>query len=199
MSKNQIEFFSSDEQALDYIRMRGYCSYGSMSNVRDKKIPEPFKITPYYTFGKELHSRFLERKKLQTLPPDDELRLRHMVCNLSDDPMVQRIMEGALVEQEFDVKINGLRMYGRIDILTFAIADLKTTSQTKIIPFATSMDFLQAAIYTRAKKKKEFYYVGSCKLPPYQPMIFSTLQYPGKLKEANDQLDYYSRYIKNKL
>jgi hypothetical protein len=199
MSKNQIEFGSNDKAALEYIRMRGYCSYGSMVNVRDKREPSTYS-SGAQDFGKELHSRFLEKKKLVTLKPEEERMLKLMTCNLADDPIVQRLMEGALVEQEFDVVINGLRMFGRIDILTsVSVGDLKTTRHNMLAPFVRSMDFLQAAIYKRAKKKKDFYYVGTSKVYPHPPLIFSANSYPGFMKVADDQLDYYSRYIKSKL
>lgn len=198
MSKNQIEFEASDEAALEYIRMRGYCSYGSMKNVRDKLEPSTYSSTAQ-NFGKELHSRFLERKKLTTLSIQEEVMLRHMVCNLAEDPIVCKIMEGAQVEQEFDVKINGLRMYGRIDILSTIVGDLKTTKEVKLFPFVKSMDFLQAAIYKRAKKRKDFYYVGSSKVWPHAPLPFSANNFSVLMKQADDELDYYSRYIKKKL
>lgn len=198
MSKNSIEFESSDKLALDYIRMRGYCSYGSMKNVRDKLEPSTYSSVAQ-NFGKELHSRFLEHKKIDTLIPEEEDMLKAMMYNLAEDAMVQRLMDGALVEQEFDVLINGLRMYGRIDILNFAVADLKTTKHSKLVPFVASMDFLQAAIYKRAKMKKDFYYIGSSKLPPHPPIVFSVNHYPAFMNTADNQLDYYSRYIKSKL
>ena len=198
MTKNQIEFGGSDEAALAYIRKRGYCSYGSMVNVRDKREPSNFSSTAQ-DFGKELHSRFLEHKKLKTLTPEEENMLKEMVHNLAEDYMVQRLMESAKVEQEFDTTINGLRMFGRIDILTFAVADLKTTRLNKLAPFVASMDLLQAAIYKRATKKKEFYYIGTSKVPPYIPIVFSTASYPGLMHQADQELDYYSKYIKRKL
>ena len=93
-SKNQIEFESTDAAALDYIRMRGYCSYSSMCNVREKREPSTYS-SPAQIFGHELHSRFLEHKKLVTLEPYDEWRLKQMITNLAEDVMVQKIMENA--------------------------------------------------------------------------------------------------------
>jgi len=196
---NQITFGGSDEAALEYIRKRGYASYSSMTNVRDKRIPEPFKETIYYRFGKELHSRFLERKKLVTLTLEEEMVLKAGVHNLAEDPIVARLMDGAMCEIDFDTKVNKLRVFGRIDILNFAVADLKTTSCTSKIAFVNSMDFLQAALYTRATGRKDFYYVGVCKLSPYNIMVFNVNQFPERFTAANAQLDYLTKYIYKKL
>jgi hypothetical protein len=79
MTKNTIEFGGSDKLALEYIRQRGYASYSSMTNVRDKKDPQVFKEMPYHRFGKELHSRFLEHKKLVRLSlADGRLRGKYV-------------------------------------------------------------------------------------------------------------------------
>lgn len=199
MTTNQTEFGGSDEAALAYIRMRGYCSYSSMVNVRDKKVPEKYVEKPYFTFGKELHSRFLEHKKLITLDETEELMLKKMINNLADDPIVCSIMKGAKCEVDFDLRINGLRVFGRIDILTFAVGDLKSTHHNAITPFIHSMDFLQAALYRRATKLKDFYYIGSSKMPPYNVMVFNVNQYPILMERADTELDYLITYIKKKL
>lgn len=196
MTKNQIEFGGSDTAALLYIQQKGYASYSSMVNVRDKKTPSPFIETPAYRFGKELHSRFLEHKKIITLTPDEEQLLKNMVNALCDDPIVMNLMQKAKCEVEFDTKLDGLRVYGRIDILTFAIGDLKTTRLSNIVTFANEMDFLQAALYLRVTKKKDFYYVGTSKVPPYKPMVFNVNQYPERMIIANKQLDFLIDYIK---
>lgn len=199
MTTNQIEFGGSDKLALDYIRMRGYASYSSMTNVRDKQDPRPFVETVYYRFGKELHSRFLERKKTCTLTPDEERTLRGMVHALAEDALVQKIMDGAKCEIEFDEKVNGLRCYGRIDILNFAVADLKTTRLTNKAQFALSMDLLQAALYMRVTKRLDFYYIGISKQPPFSVMVFNVNQFPDRIRLAENQLDYLTKYIKNNL
>lgn len=198
MSVNSIEFGGSDKLALEYIRKRGYCSYSSMCNVRDKRDPSTYSSTAQH-FGHEFHSRFLEKKKLVTLSVPEEGALKKMLHNLAEDAMVAKLMEGAQVEVEFHEKVNGLLMYGRIDILSFAVGDLKTTSCTSMRQFALSMDFLQAAVYKRVKKRKDFYYVGSCKLEPHHTMVFNANYHAQRMKEAEDQLDYLSRYIKSKL
>lgn len=199
MTKNQIEFAGSDKLALDYIRQRGYASYSSMCNVRDKRDPQPFIENKDFEFGKELHSRFLERKKIKTLSPENEALLKHMVHSLANDSMVAKLMERAKVEVEFDQKVNGLRCYGRIDILTFAVADLKTTRITNKGTFVRAMDFLQAALYTVVAKKKDFYYVGVSKVPPYNVMVFNVRNYNFYFKHAQEQLEYLTKYIKKQL
>jgi hypothetical protein len=199
MTINQTSFEGSDKLALDYIRQRGYCSYSSMVNVIQKRDPEPFKETTYYRFGKEHHSRFLERKKTCQLTLPEEKALKEMVYNLAEDALVQKIMENVQVEQEFDVVINGLRMYGRIDILgADLVGDLKTTSIPNLHAFRAKMDLLQVVIYKRAKIRKNSWYIGSCKLPPYHPLVFKADNLPA-IREAEQQLDYYTRYIKSKL
>lgn len=200
MTRNQTEFGGDDKAALEYIRTKGYVSYSSLCNVIERRTPEPFKITPYYTFGKELHSRFLERKRLEVLPPAQEAQLKSMVHNLAEDTMVQRLMEPpAVCEVDFDTVINGVRFYGRIDIKTFAVADLKTTALTNKNTFAAQMNFLQAAIYCRATKLKDFYYIGCSKVPPYQVMVFSVRQYEHRWIEANELLNHYTKYLKKVL
>lgn len=199
MSINSIEFGGSDKLALDYIRKRGYCSYSSMCNVRDKRDPFTYSSVAQ-NFGHEFHSRFLEKKKIVTLSQPEEQILKKMICNLGDDPMIIKLMQDAEVEVEFREKVNGLVMYGRIDILNpYAVGDLKTTSCTSMRPFALSMDFLQAAIYKKVKKRKDFYYAGSCKVEPHHPMVFNANYHALRMKQAEDQLDYWSRYIKNRL
>lgn len=199
MTRNQVEFGGDDKAALQYIRDKGYVSYSSLCNVIERRAPEPFKVTPYYTFGKELHSRFLERKKLEVLPPAQEVQLKEMVHNLAEDAMVQRLMDGAQCEVDFDTKINGLRFYGRIDIKNFAIGDLKTTALTNKHLFANQMNFLQPAIYCRATKTKDFYYIGISKVPPHPVMVFSVRQYEHRWMEANQLLDRYIKYLKKVL
>lgn len=198
MTSNQIEFSGSDKLALDYIRQRKYASYSSMCLVRDKKDPQPFVETEYYEFGKELHSRFLEKKKIKTLSPENEKLLKKMLNSLADDPMVCKLMEKAKCEVEFDEKVNGLRVYGRIDILTFAVADLKTTRISNKATFERAMDFLQAALYTRVTKLKNFYYIGISKKPPHNVMVFNARNHL-YFESANKQLDQLTKYIKSKL
>lgn len=200
MTKNQIEFEGSDKKALEYIRMRGYCSYSSMCNVREKRDPEPFKKTEYYDFGHELHSRFLEGKKLQTLSPELEKLLKICVNKLADDPLVCKIMEGAKVEQEFDQQINGVRVYGRIDILKpNLVGDLKTTSIPGRNAFIDKMDFLQAALYLRATGVKDFYYIGISKIKPYNVTVFNASLIKDRMAEANRLLNSLLKHIKENL
>jgi hypothetical protein len=198
-SANQVDFGGSDEAALAYIRKRTYASYSSMVNVRDKKEPQAFVETDYYRFGKELHSRFLERKKTCQLTPEEEVMLKEMVCSLANDVMVQKIMDGATCEIDFDEKVNGLRCYGRIDIKNFAIGDLKTTRHTSRSPFIASMDFLQAALYTRVSRVKDFYYIGISKVAPYNVMVFNVNQFPERIEAAHKELNRLTVYIKSKL
>lgn len=199
MTKNTIEFGGSDKLALEYIRMRGYASYSSMVNVRDKRDPQPFKVTPYYTFGKELHSRFLEHKKLVTLSPEDEKLLKILINKLADDIMVQRIMYEAKTEQKFDLKLNGVRVLGYIDIDGNDLGDLKTTRHTGMKAFVPAMDFLQAALYKRVTGKRNFFYIGASKSPPYDIMVFNVNDYVPQLRIANAQLDYLLAYLKKNI
>lgn len=199
MGKNTIDLRGNDIPALEYIKSRGYASYSSMVNVRDKKEPQPFVETPYFKFGKELHSRFLEHKKLETLSEEEEEQLKAMVNNLADNALVVKIMRDAACEVEFKKEVNGLVTYGRIDIKTFAVADLKTTRLTNPKQFAAAMDFLQAALYTRVTGLKDFYYIGISKVKPYSVMVFNVAQYPDRLKKANEELDKLTVYIRDYL
>lgn len=202
MTKNQIEFGGSDALALQYIRDRGYCSYSSMKNVRDKEDPKPFVETPYYQFGKELHSRFLEKKKIMTLTDlrENEKLLKICINKLADNTLVCKVMENATCEIDFNEIIMGVKLFGRIDILApVHIGDLKTTRVTSMKQFVEAMDFLQAALYCRVKKLKDFYYIGISKVSPYDVFVFNARHIQQKWNDANDQLDYLLRYLKTNL
>jgi hypothetical protein len=193
-----IEFTGDDEPALDYIRKRGYASYSSIKNVRDKIVPQ--KITKdYFTFGKELHSRLLESQKLEKLSKVEEQKLKEMLEVLRANAIVKRLLDGAKCEDKFHQELYGVMVLGYIDIHNTDIADLKTTHHNKLSNFAADMDFLQAAMYLAVTGKKNFYYVGICKAPPYNLMIFNVQQYPDRIKAAHTELKTLLKYIKSKL
>lgn len=192
--------FNDDTLALNYIRERGYASYSSMKNVRDCVEPSPFFETPALIFGKELHSRWLENKKLKTLSAAEEAQLRKMLARLNSSPIAKRLRKGAITEEQFDQEYKGLRVLGYIDINGVSdVADLKTTRIKNKRAFVNSMDFLQAALYLRVTQKTNFFYIGICKEEPYDLMIFNVWEYPARMKAAFMELDRLVKYIKRKL
>lgn len=192
--------FNDDSYAIDYIRKRGYASYSSIKNVRDKEVPSFFS-SPALVFGKELHSRLLEQKKLETLSAEEEKHLRAMLKALDESKLVQKLMKGCVTEVEFKQLLAGVMVLGFIDIdvRPAHVSDLKTTSTTSMNAFVKSMDFLQAAIYLAVSGAKDFYYIGINKKPPYPLFIFGVSQYPDRLKLANKELGMLLRYLKKKL
>lgn len=198
MTKHTADFTGDDTAAIAYIRERGYASYSSLKNVRDKQVPVS-KNTVWGAFGSELHSRLLERKKLQTLSAPEEYDLSEMLKNLRSDPVVQQLMKGAQFEREFKKKIRGLTLYGFIDIDGKAVADLKSTRHTSIRQFISEMDFLQAAVYLAVTGKKDFYYIGISKNAPFDVMVFNVNQYPKRLALAFRELYELIPYVLSKL
>lgn len=191
--------FNSDKAAIDYIRKRGYASYSSMKNVRDCVVPS-FVSSAAYDFGKELHSRDLEGKRLKTFSKEDEAKLKAMLKVLAESKVVQRLKDGAKFEQEFKQLLYGVTVLGYIDIDgADAVSDYKTCWHDNVKRFTSEMDFLQAALYTTVRKKRDFYYIGICKEPPHALMIFNVQQYPEHLKLAQIELKNLLTYIKYKL
>jgi len=197
MTANTTEFGGSDKLALDYIKKRGYASYSSLVNVRDKREPRIFSAA-YFDLGKEVHSRFLEKKILNKQAEEDTPRAIKMVKSLENHPVVSKIMKGAKVEQQFHQPLWGLQVLGYIDILPpkLDVGDLKTTRHKNVKVFAAEMDFLQAALYLAVTKRKSFHYVGIQKSEPYKVLLFNVNQYPEKLQKAHDELKYLIKYVK---
>jgi hypothetical protein len=194
-----IEFQGDDSAAIEYIRKRGYVSYSSMKNVRDCVVPSFF-TTPAFEFGKELHSRDLEKKKIKTLSKEEEQMLKDILLVLAKDKVVQRLKSGAKFEQEFKQLLYGIMVLGYIDIDgVLDISDYKTCAHDNLKRFIASMDFLQASLYLKVRKKRDFYYVGIPKVPPHKLMIFNVRQYPERLEESDYELRCLLTYIKGKL
>lgn len=194
------EFEGSDEAALEYIRKRGYCSYSSMKNVRDKNEPSSYS-SEAQNLGKELHSRLLEGIKTATLSPGDEALISILLSKLRSHPVVKILLANSKNEVEFKEKVYGVNTLGYLDIDNRPdnISDLKSTSCTSMKAFVAQMDFLQAALYMRATGSKNFYYIGACKIKPYPIMVFNVLEYPDTLQRAQIELLKVLTYIKSKL
>lgn len=194
-----IEFQGDDAPAIEYIRKRGYASYSSLKNVRDKLVPE-YKTTTYFTFGGELHSRSLEHHIIEELSTDEEIQLWNMYNKLWSHPVWRKLLAKAKVEQEFKQLLWGVMVLGYIDILnTTNVCDLKTTSCTTMKQFVASMDFLQAALYLAVTGFKDFYYIGISKKPPHEVFVFNVNQYPDRINAANRELKNLIAYLKLKL
>lgn len=200
--KGYSDFTGDDSAALAYIAARGYASYSSIKNVRDKA--EPSKMpTAYFTFGAELHSKFLEGIRDKVMSDPEEEQLEAMIDALNGNKFVRSIMatKGMKTEVEICQPINGLPFLAYIDIdaPTF-IADLKSTQFKDRTQFIRSMDFLQAAIYMRLRPKAtDFYYLGISKVRPYKVMPFGVTEYPTRLRDANLELNNLIRYVKSKI
>lgn len=207
-----VSEFNDDGPALDYIRVRGYASYSSIKNVRDYIAPTPYKEEVYFKFGKELHSRLLENKVLETLTDAEETMLAEMLTVLRTHTVVKMLLAKSRNEIDFGPAavlkkykskgallvpfVHKLPIYGRIDILnTTNVSDLKTTRLTSMRQFAESMDFLQAAIYLAATGRTDFFYIGASKVKPYPVMVFNVRQYPERLAAAEMELKRLCKYI----
>ncbi len=197
---HEVEWIPSDKAALEYIKMRGYASYSSLRNVRDCIEPSEIKSTKYFDIGTEVHAQFLENYKKLKLTKEDHKAVDSMIASLNSHPVVTKIMDGALTEQKFSLKLKGMPVLGYIDILPpkTSIGDLKTTRHKNLHDFAANMEFLQAALYLAAMKRKDFYYVGIQKEPPFKVFVFNVRQYPERLEKANKELDYLLKYVKQK-
>lgn len=182
--------------ALEIAQAKGYVSYSSLVRIRDG-VTEVFQGNAATEEGFELHSRFLEKKKTaRVFDAEVEKRLTNMESALNADALVSAIMRVSMVELPFDQILDDVRVFGRLDILSNDfVADLKTTSCTTMNAFVASLDFLQAALYLRVTDRKDFYYVGVSKIN-LQVFVFRVAKYPGRMKEANKELDELLKYVK---
>jgi len=199
------DFSYGDKLAIDYIRERGYASYSSVKNVRDCLVPSK-SDERWFIFGRELHSRWLEGKTHFTkenpnvLTEDEKAVLEAMLEKLNTNKIAMQLKCGAKCEQEFKQLLHGVNVLGYIDILHAQhIADLKSTKERNMQAFVRSMDFLQAALYLAVTKKKDFYYIGICKLYPHDVFIFNVCDYPERLHAAELEMRCLLRYLKIKL
>lgn len=192
--------FNDRPLALQYIKDRGYASHSSLKRYINGEAPSEFQSSPAQLFGKELHSRFLEKKKLTTLSPAEELLMKVMLKELNSHAMVKRLMLNVKVEQEFKEKILGVTMLGYFDILAKAyVGDLKTTRCTTLGQLVADLDFMQAAIYLRATGFKDFYYIGITKEMKPKVIIFNVRDYPERLAKADKELVYWLGMLKKDL
>lgn len=189
-----------DKPALEYIRQRGYASYSSLKNVRDCVVPTESNEA-YFKFGTELHARFLEGIETPGVlsPAEEELAVA-LLASLRADKMVMALMKGATFEHEFKEPVDGLVLYGFIDILKKKkySADLKTTRHTKLKDFIDDMDFLQPALYMAISKTPDFYYIGVSK-KNQSIMTFNVNSHPARLKAAQEELKQLIKYVTSKL
>jgi hypothetical protein len=201
-SKSTVTWDEPDKAALEYIKNRGYASYSSLKMVRDCIDPTEKKSAVYFDVGTEVHAQFLEKEKQKLkLTKEDSKAVKLMVKALEEHPVVSSLMTSAQVEVKFEQKLGGLSVLGYIDILPpkKAVGDLKTTRHKNLHDFAANMDFLQAALYLKVTKRKDFYYVGIQKVAPFRVFVFNVNQYPERLEKAFKELDYLIKYIKQKL
>jgi hypothetical protein len=189
------------ELALAYIKERGYASHSSFRRYIKGEAPAPFVSSHAQIFGKELHSRFLENKKIEKLQAADNLLLNSMIGALEKNRIVKSLLNGANVEEEFREKIHGVEFLGYMDIHKPKkhVADVKTTRQTTHDGLANSLDFLQPAIYLEAKKLKDFFYIGITKTIAPKVIVLSVHDYPAKLKEAREELKRWCSILKKDL
>src|SRR6478609_4529009 len=171
--------FNDRPLALQYIKDRGYASHSSLKNYILGQGPQPWVSSEAQIFGKELHSRFLEKKLVDKLSPGLEMLCKAMIAALHLNKMVKKLLTDVKVEQVFKLKILGVMMLGYFDILgKNYVADLKTTKCTTLGQFVSSLDFMQAAIYLRATGFKDFYYIGITKEMQPKVIIFNVRDYP---------------------
>src|SRR6478609_1945087 len=171
--------FNDRPLALKYIKDRGYASHSSLKRYINGEAPSEFIGSEAQIFGKELHSRWLEKKVIDKMSAAFEMLCKAMLAALAANKMVKQLMLNVKVEVEFKVKILGVMMLGYYDILgKNYVADLKTTRCTTLGQFVSSLDFMQAAIYLRATGFKDFYYIGITKEMQPKVIIFNVRDYP---------------------
>lgn len=189
--------FHDRHLALQYIKDRGYASHSSLKRYINGEAPDNYFSSDAQTFGKELHSRFLEKKLVIKMSTPLEMLCKAMLLALKLDKMVQRLMLKIKVEQEFKLKILDVMMLGYFDIVgKNYIADLKTTRCTTLNQFVSSLDFMQAAIYLRATGFKDFFYIGITKEMQPKVIIFNVRDYPDRLAKADAELVYWLKQLK---
>lgn len=193
-----IQFTGNDKPALDYIIKRGYASYSSIKNVRDRVVPSSYS-SPAQDIGKELHSRFLENRQINKLSKNNEIMVGDMLKSLRGNKAVMQLIHNARKEVKFHEPLLGLMVLGYIDSIGVYLSDLKTTRHTSKKSFVSSMDFLQAALYMCVTGKKDFYYIGISKSKPYDILLFNVNQYPDRIKAAHTELRTLIQYIKSKI
>ena len=183
---------------LAYINERNYVSFSSLKNLRDGISPNFNPDASFFKFGSELHSRFLEKKKIETLSEDDESLLYNMLNKLNETRMVTSLMKKAKVEVEIRTTVQGVPILGYLDIFKDRkyIADLKTTQTNTMKAFVNSLDFMQAALYQEATGIDDFYYIGICKKSPHDVMVFNVNSYPEILNESKNELKQLLSYVK---
>jgi len=118
---------------------------------------------------------------------------------IHSNPVAAKLLKGARTEVKFHQKLMGVMVLGYIDILNFAVADLKTTRHSTMKQFVSSMDFLQAVLYLAVTGKKDFYYIGICKQEPHNVMVFNVNEYKSEVKKKEDELKMLLKYLKTKL
>lgn len=183
--------FNNRHLALQYIKERGYASHSSLKRYINGEAPSNFVGSEAQIFGKEVHSRWLEKKRLAKMSASFEMLCNAMIAALAANRIVASLMNGSLVEQEFKVKILGVMMLGYFDIINWTkkyVADLKTTKCTTLAAFVSSLDFLQAAIYLRATGFKDFFYIGITKSVSPKVIVFNAKDYPELLSKADEEL-----------
>lgn len=194
----KIKNTADSKEALASIVKKGYVSYSSLAAYRDgRQLGEGDQIA--FRFGTELHSRFLERNKINELSEVEEVIIGNMLDALRSHPVVKQLMHGVFVEAGFIHELHGVPVKGYIDILKFAqyAADLKSTSLVSRDKFIESMDRLQPAVYMEIAKVDVFYYVGICKKSPHAVHL---VRYDRKdLKEEFKQLKSLLTQIKKHL
>ncbi len=200
--------FTEDSENLitpeEYIRRRGYVSYSSLKNLRDQEM---IQIQPksevYFEVGTELHSRFLESTELKKFDAETEAQLSGMLASLYKDRLVQSLLKHPLLvcEREIRQPMNGVPLVGYVDMDAAPVfgADLKTIGHTNEKRFVESMDFLQPAVYSKARGFKDFYYIGISKVKPYPVFTFNAMTYKDRLNESKIQLENLLTDVKKRI
>jgi hypothetical protein len=145
----------------------------------------------FLKFGRELHKRFLEpHRKKEKFDPENEKHLEGMLKSLRSHPIVKFLTKDAKFEQRSRKKINGqyIKVILDIDKDETTGADVKTTSARTYHEFLQSMkkyDYgRQGKLYSKAKNKKVFVFIGIQKKPPYQVYIVNMKDYKHLMDEG---------------
>jgi hypothetical protein len=189
------------------VRVEGHLSNSYLSNVKRALAnkPQMYNDETFLVFGTELHSRDLEKKKLQILTDKEEALLKCMLDALKKYKPWQEIKKGGKIELELTPWLFGEAWLMYLDVLNLQTGgDLKSTKCKTFEEFLKACRnydyFRQAKLYMLAAHLKDFVFYAPQKvemefdgkkwLPkkPIEVFELSVRDYPDLLEEGEQQL-----------
>lgn len=182
-----------------------YVSNSSLSEIKRILLGKPgfFGGEKYLLFGRELHSRDLERKSAGIkLESDEEKRMQAMLRKLDEHKFYQQLKRGSLFEHKKFGKLFTVQVKTILDVYKKGkhIADLKTTTcdnEEHFIRKAVEYDyFRQGWIYEKVGGVKDVFFVGIQKWEPYNVYILHTSDFKELRREAALETEFLIYYFK---